>query len=70
MPGMNDGFDVAEELGLDNPAANVPILVLTSIDLSHADRERLSGKVWRITGKGILLTHVFFSLVESVVGAG
>jgi hypothetical protein len=47
---------------------NVPILVLTSMDLSAADRARLAGKVWRIEGKGTLSTHEFLSLVESAVG--
>jgi len=67
MPGMN-GFDVAEQLGQEHAGANVPILVLTSMDLSAADRARLAGKVWRIEGKGSLSTHEFLSLVESVVG--
>jgi CheY-like chemotaxis protein len=67
MPVMN-GFDVAERLGSENAAANIPILVLTSMDLSAANRERLAGKVWRIEGKGSLSTHEFLSLVESAVG--
>jgi PAS domain S-box-containing protein len=67
MPGMN-GFDVADRLRNENAAANVPILVLTSMDLSAADRARLAGKVWRIEGKGSLSTHEFLSLVESAVG--
>jgi CheY-like chemotaxis protein/nitrogen-specific signal transduction histidine kinase len=67
MPGMN-GFDVADRLRNENAAANVPILVLTSMDLSAADRARLEGKVWRIEGKGSLSTHEFLSLVESAVG--
>ena len=69
MPGMN-GFDVADRLRSATAATNVPILVLTSMDLSAADRERLAGKVWRIEGKGTLSTHEFLSLVESVVGHG
>jgi PAS domain S-box-containing protein len=67
MPGMS-GFDVAERLYGGTDAAEVPILVLTSMDLSAADRARLAGKVWRIEGKGSLSTHEFLSLVESVVG--
>ena len=67
MPGMN-GFEVAERLRNDITAANVPILVLTSMDLSAEDRARLAGKVWRIEGKGSLSTHEFLSLVESAVG--
>jgi len=67
MPGMS-GFDVAEQLGDENIAANIPILVLTSMDLSAENRERLAGKVWRVEGKGSLSTHEFLSLVESAVG--
>ena len=67
MPDMN-GFEVAETLGRDDTADHVPILVLTSMDLSPADRARLAGKVWRIEGKGSLSTHEFLGLVESVVG--
>ena len=67
MPGMS-GFDVADRLRNENAAANVPILVLTSMDISAADRARLAGKVWRIEGKGSLSTHEFLSLVESAVG--
>jgi PAS domain S-box-containing protein len=67
MPGMN-GFDVADRLRHEGDVADVPILVLTSMDLSAVDRARLAGKVWRIEGKGSLSTHEFLSLVESVVG--
>jgi signal transduction histidine kinase/CHASE3 domain sensor protein/CheY-like chemotaxis protein len=67
MSGLN-GFDVANQLQEGNAAVNVPILVLTSMDLSTADRARLAGKVWRIEGKGSLSTHEFLNLVESAVG--
>ena len=66
MPGMS-GFDVADELYNGNNAGNVPILVLTSMDLSSTDRAKLAGKVWRIEGKGSLSTHEFLNLVESAV---
>jgi signal transduction histidine kinase/CHASE3 domain sensor protein len=66
MPGMN-GFDLANRLHNENSAAKIPILVLTSMDLSPADRGRLTGKVWRIEGKGSLATQEFISLVESAV---
>jgi CheY-like chemotaxis protein len=69
MPGLN-GFDVADRLRQENPGPEIPILVLTSMDLSIADRKRLAGKVWRIEGKGTLSTHELLSLVESVVGQG
>jgi len=67
MPGMS-GFDVADRLQDENPVAKVPILVLTSMDLSAADRARLAGKVWRIEGKGSLSTNEFLNLVENAVG--
>jgi len=67
MPGIN-GFDVADRLRNEDASAHVPILVLTAMDLSAADRARLAGKVWRIEGKGTLSTHEFLSLVESAVG--
>lgn len=66
MPGIN-GFEVADRLRKDIATANVPILVLTAMDLSAADRARLAGKVWRIEGKGTLSTHDFLILVESAV---
>ncbi|OGU16847.1 MAG: hypothetical protein A2076_00350 [Geobacteraceae bacterium GWC2_53_11] len=68
MPGMS-GFDVADRLRDENSVAKVPILVLTSMDLSAADRARLAGKVWRIEGKGSLSTNEFLNLVENAVGA-
>ena len=68
MQGM-DGFEVADRLHNDALAADVPILVLTSMDLTSEDRARLAGKVWRIEGKGRLSTHEFLNLVESAVGS-
>lgn len=67
LPGMN-GFDVVERLRNEQVAENVPILILTSMKILSADRERLSGKVWKIAGKGSLSTHEFINLVESAVG--
>ena len=67
MPGIN-GFDVAEQLQNKKTTVNVPILVLTSMELSAANRERLAEMVWRIECKGSLSTHEFLTLVESAVG--
>jgi signal transduction histidine kinase/DNA-binding response OmpR family regulator len=51
MPGLS-GFDVASSLK-DNPVtANIPILVLTSKDLTLGDREALSSKVSSLVQKG------------------
>jgi len=67
MPGMS-GFDVAARLQNDISVSNVPILVLTSMDLSATDRAQLAGKIWRIEEKGALSTKEFLSLVENAVG--
>lgn len=66
LPGLN-GFDVVERLRNERIAENVPILILTSMKILSADRERLAGKVWKIAGKGSLSTHEFINLVESAV---
>jgi len=67
MPGVS-GFDVADHLHNDDSTAATPILVLTAMDLSADDRERLSKKVWHIADKGSLSTHDLLSLVESAIG--
>jgi len=66
MPGM-DGFDVADRLHNDTDTAHIPILVLTAMDLSPSDRERLAGKVWRIAEKSGLATQELITLVGSAI---
>ncbi len=68
MPGVS-GFDVADHLHDGNADPNTPILVLTAMDLSAADRARLSGKVWRIAEKGTLSTQNLISMIESAIGS-
>jgi len=63
------GFDVAERLRQDDTSAQIPVLVLTAMDLSADDRARLTEKVWRIAEKGSLSTHELVSLVESALAA-
>jgi signal transduction histidine kinase/DNA-binding response OmpR family regulator len=50
MPGM-DGFEVVQALAESDLPAQVPILILTSQQLSDADRERLNGRVAGIIQK-------------------
>jgi CheY-like chemotaxis protein len=50
MPEM-DGFEFLGELRRDLAWRDVPVLVLTAMDLSDADRRRLSGEVERIFRK-------------------
>jgi len=51
MPVM-DGFEFITELRRRPQAAEVPVVVLTAKDITHDDRERLSGSVSRILQKG------------------
>jgi DNA-binding response OmpR family regulator len=51
MPEMN-GFDFLQELRKRPQWQHVPVIVLTSKDLTGEDRERLSGNVERILHKG------------------
>jgi signal transduction histidine kinase/CheY-like chemotaxis protein len=50
MPEM-DGFEFLGELRRDDAWRDVPVLVLTAMDLNEADRRRLSGEVERIFRK-------------------
>jgi len=51
MPGMS-GFEVADSLKDDPTTANIPILVLTSKDLTADDRRELQNKVSSFVTKG------------------
>jgi signal transduction histidine kinase/DNA-binding response OmpR family regulator len=51
MPGLS-GFDVAESLKEDPRTANIPILVLTSKEISSEDRANLCSKVSSFVQKG------------------
>ncbi len=51
MPGMS-GFEVADVLKEDALTANIPILVLTSKEISGEDREELQSKVTSFVQKG------------------
>ncbi len=68
LPGIN-GFEVVDRLRNDPVAGKVPVLILTSMRISSADRARLAGAVWRIAEKSSLSTHEFITLVEAAVGS-
>ena len=51
MPGMS-GFEVAERLKQDPVTAAIPILVMTSKDLSRSDRDSLQTKIAALVPKG------------------
>ena len=68
LSGVN-GFDVVDQLHDDNATRDVPILILTAMDLSTGNRTRLTEKVWRIAEKGSLSTQNFINLVESAIAS-
>jgi signal transduction histidine kinase len=68
MPDM-DGFEVAERLRADPDTANVPIIVLTHMEMTRADRDRLAGRVSHLAQKGHLDRAALVELVGRL-GAG
>jgi signal transduction histidine kinase/DNA-binding response OmpR family regulator len=65
MPGL-DGFTVVERLRADPLTADVPIIVLTAMDMTPADRERLNGRISYLARKGTFQTAELVQLVERV----
>jgi CheY-like chemotaxis protein len=51
MPEM-DGFEFLENLRTLPAAAEIPVVVLTAMDLTDEDRSRLNGDVARVLSKG------------------
>ena len=51
MPGI-DGFAVVDQLRADPIVSDVPIVVLTSKDVTRADQERLNGRITALARKG------------------
>ena len=51
MPGV-DGFEVVERLRADPDLTDVPIVVLTSMDMTPAQRARLNGQITFLARKG------------------
>jgi signal transduction histidine kinase/CheY-like chemotaxis protein len=72
MPDL-DGFSVVEQLRADPLAQDVPIVVLTSKDMTRADHERLSGQISFLAQKGTYQPAELVDLVGRVAashGAG
>jgi len=67
MPDV-DGFDVVERLRADPLVADVPIVVLTSKDMTRADHDRLAGQISYIAQKGSLPRAELVDLVDRLVG--
>ena len=68
MPDV-DGFDVVERLRADPLVDDVPIVVLTSKDMTRADHDRLAGQISYIAQKGSLPKVELVDLVDRLVGA-
>ncbi len=66
MPDIS-GFDVADILHLDKKTADIPIMVLTAMDLSSEDKKRLEGRVKHIAEKGGLTRENFMDEVKRVL---
>lgn len=50
MPGL-DGFQVLERLRMNPDTVNLPVIIVTAMDLTPADKQRLSGNVSSILAK-------------------
>ncbi len=67
MPGMS-GFEAVDALRSDAKTASIPIIVLTGMDLSSADKKRLDGRVRCILEKGNIKKEKFAAMVREAVG--
>jgi CheY-like chemotaxis protein len=68
MPDV-DGFAVVERLRADPLVGEVPVVVLTSKEMTSADRERLAGQISFLAQKGTFPQAELVSLVGRVAGA-
>jgi signal transduction histidine kinase/DNA-binding response OmpR family regulator len=67
MPDV-DGFEVVERLRADPLVDDIPIVVLTSKDMTRADHDRLAGRISYIAQKGSLPRAGLVGLVDGLVG--
>ena len=63
MPEM-DGFKFLEEFQINGERRDVPVIVLTSKDLTVKDRKRLSGGVEKALAKGAVNRYSFLENVR------
>jgi CheY-like chemotaxis protein len=68
MPEM-DGFEFVGELRHQPWGRSIPIIVVTAMDLTPADRERLNGSVQRILQKGGYTRDALLAEVRDLVAA-
>jgi CheY-like chemotaxis protein len=46
-----DGFEVVEALRADPETKSVPVVILTSMSMTHQDKERLQGRITYVARK-------------------
>jgi CheY-like chemotaxis protein len=68
MPDV-DGFAVVEQLRADPVVGDVPVVVLTSKEMTRADRERLAGQISFLAQKGTFPQAELVDLVGRVAGS-
>jgi signal transduction histidine kinase/CheY-like chemotaxis protein len=64
-----DGFEVVEQLRADPLVGDVPILVLTSKEMTRADHERLAGQISHLAQKGTFPQADLVDLVSRVAAS-
>ena len=69
MPGI-DGFAVVDQLRADPIVGDVPIVVLTSKDVTRADQERLNGRITALARKGACGHAELVDLIARVATPG
>ncbi len=67
MPIM-DGFQVLEHMKTDSDLCDIPVLVLTALDLDQEAEKRLTGNVKGILRKGNLLREDLLREIRSILG--
>jgi CheY-like chemotaxis protein len=68
MPEM-DGFEFLDELRRTHSSAEIPVVVITAMTLTEADRRRLNGGVERVVQKRPLGEETLLAEVRALVGA-
>jgi signal transduction histidine kinase/DNA-binding response OmpR family regulator len=68
MPGM-DGFEIAAALHDDLTTRQIPIIVLTSMTMTRADKERLQGRISYVAQKGTFDPALLVALVHRTTEA-
>jgi CheY-like chemotaxis protein len=67
MPEM-DGFEFLDELRRSHSSAEVPVVVITAMTLTEADRRRLNGGVERVVQKRPLGEQTLLAEIRALMG--